>query len=418
MRKYLVGSGLVGLLVVLSACGGGGGSTIGSIVISADITANDSWSPNAADCDYTIDTGKEIQVKAKLVVQAGTKVCFSANSGLVVTETGSLTAVGTNTNRITFTGTVAAKGQWKGLAFRSNDPANELSFADILYGGNDDNFCCDYFEGPNISAALLVGSNSAANASLKLANSKVALSGNFGLYVFNAGRLNGFSSNTFSDNTKAPVAVPMIEIGKLDSASNYSGTGGTANAVNAIQVNETPEANSNVNQTILKLDVPYGMMLGDPNTSQNYKGNLVVQAGVRFEFESNSGLQILETGSLNAVGTLTSPIVFTGRIATKGYWKGIAFRSNTATNRLERTEVSYAGNNENFCCDYFEGPNISAAILVGSVFVKNAKLALVNSTVRESDNYGAYQFGGGNAITASGNTYTNNDLGNNPTALP
>lgn len=419
MRRNVALS-LLGLAGILAACGGsGGGPAPGSIRVTANLTAPATWAPiSGLDCDYVVAANKEIEVQAALTIQPGTKVCFEANSGLEVMQTGSLNAKGVMGNRITFTGTVAAKGHWKGLAFRSNNPANELDFVDVLFAGSNDNFCCDYFEGPNISAAVLVGSNAAATATLKLTNSQISSSGNYGLYVFNSDRLESFSANTFSANNKAPVAIPITEMGKMDLASNFSGAGLTANTVNAVQVNESSPASTNVAQTVRKLDVPYAMMLGDPGSQQKYQGALTLQAGVRLEFESNTGLEITETGSLNAVGTSTDPIIFTGRVASKGYWKGIAFRSNNPANRLERAEVSYAGNNDYFCCDYFEGPNISAAVLVGSNAVKNATLALVNSTVRESDNYGVYQFDGGNAITASGNAYSNNDLGNKPVGLP
>lgn len=409
---------LLGLAGFLASCGGG--SVPVSIRISDNLTAAATWAPiPGVDCDYVVAANKEIEVRAALTIQPGTKVCFEANSGLKVMETGSLSAKGTAADRITFTGTAATTGHWKGLAFRSNNPANELDFADVQFAGNNDTFCCDYFEGPDISAAVLVGSNATATATLKLTNSRITSSGNFGLYVFQSDRLESFAANTFSANTKAPVALPITQMGKLDSASNYSGAGLVPNTVNAVQVNQSNgSATSGVNQTIRKLDVPYAMMLGDPNSEQEYQGALTLEPEVRLEFEANTGLKIMETGSLRAVGTAAKPIVFTGRVASKGYWKGVAFRSNNPNNRLEYTEVSYAGNNDSFCCDYFEGPSISAAVLVGANGVTNATLALVNSTVRDSDNYGVYQFDGGNSVTASGNTYTNNDLGNKPAALP
>lgn len=412
---FLAGLGLTG---ILAACGGGS-VLVQPIAISSNITVTTTWVPNTAiGCDYLVSSGKEIEVSAALTILPGTEVCFASNSGLKITETGSMTAVGTASSRIVFTGATASKGFWKGLAFRSNNPANELTFVDVLFAGSNDNFCCDYFNAVNISAAVLIGSNATATSTLKLTNSKIASSANFGLFVFNSGRISGFSSNSFSDNSKAPVAVPIIEMSKLDSASVYSGAGAVANTVNVVQVNESPSASTTVNQTIVKLDVPYAMMLGDPGTEQEYQGSLTIQPGVRLEFESNSGLEIMPSGSLNAVGTVANPIVFSGRVATKGYWKGLAFRSNNPANRLERSTIEFAGNNDNFCCDYFTGSNISAAVVVGANAVSNATLALVNSTIRDSDNFGAYQFAGGNTITASGNTYTNNDSGNNPVGLP
>ncbi|AWR87172.1 hypothetical protein [Meiothermus taiwanensis] len=421
MEQKLWTLSVAGVLALVAGCGGGGGTLPQPVEVSSNITTNTTWSPNPAiDCDYLVTANREIEVRAALTIQAGTKVCFGANSGLKVMETGSLNAVGSAANRIVFTGTTASRGFWKGLAFRSNNPVNELSFAEVSFAGSNDSFCCDYFVSVNdIQAAVIVGSNATSTATLKLSNSLIASSANYGLYVFGNGRLTVFSTNAFSDNTKAPVALPIIEAGKLDSGSNYSGAGLVANAVNAVQVNRISRSATNVNQTLRKLNVPYAMFLGDPNTEQEYDGALTLEPGVRMEFESNTGIKIMPTGSLNAVGTAAEPIVFTGRVAAKGFWKGLAFRSNNPSNRLERVTVEYAGNDDSFCCDYFVSVNdIRAAILVGANGVTNATLALVNSTVRESDNYGVYQFSGGNTITASGNTYQNNDLGNQPPTLP
>jgi hypothetical protein len=157
---------LLGPAGILAAYGGsGGGPAPGSIRVTTDLTALATWTPiSGVDCDYVVAGDKEIKVQAALAIQPGTKVCFEANSGLEVMETGSFNAKGVATNRIVFTGTVAAKGHWKGLAFRSNNPANELNFVDVRFAGSNDNFCCDYFEGPNVSAAVLVGSNAAATA--------------------------------------------------------------------------------------------------------------------------------------------------------------------------------------------------------------------------------------------------------------
>lgn len=74
-----------------------------------------------------------------LTIEPGATVQFAGDAGLCTGDysTGSwLKAVGTSTERITFTGETASPGAWKGIAFQSTSPNNQLSYVDISYGGS------------------------------------------------------------------------------------------------------------------------------------------------------------------------------------------------------------------------------------------------------------------------------------------
>jgi len=65
---------------------------------------------------------------------------------------------------------------------------------------------------------------------------------------------------------------------------------------------------------------------------------LTVKAGSTVVFGSGAKLSINDEGELNAVGTATQPILFTGEEKIAGYWSGISFRASNHTNN----EIAYA----------------------------------------------------------------------------
>lgn len=108
-----------------------------------------------------------------------------------------------------------------------------------------------------------------------------------------------------------------------------------------------------------------------------------VQADVQFEFGWNGN-----DYAIFAEGTEEAPIVFRGETAEAGFWRGIIFRGDGATNsRLEHVEIHHAGGEQ-------------------PALVQNAGFTLSNVTVNESGDVGveAYSFRSGSeglTVTAS-----------------
>jgi hypothetical protein len=410
------------LVSLLSACGEPVDPPTGPgcfRTISADITTASTWSPGEPVCEYAVEG--EFKVSAALTIAPGTVVRFGPNAGLMVTETGSLNAVGTEASPITFTGKTATPGYWKGLAFRSNNPANVIDHAVISYAGSEAVFCCDYFYGPGGSidarAAVVLGGGVLDSVSqLRLAHTTVEKSGTQGLFAFNKARLPGFERNLFRGNGSAPVTVSLSIVGALDSASIYSGHSAANpqdNGENRVRIIDAPDDDSNTSQTIHKLDVPYGVSTGIDGADLEYGGALTIEAGTRLEFEANSGLIIASTGSLVANGSASERIVFTGRTPTQGFWKGISIRSKNAANVISYADVSHGGSVQ-FCCDYFTGPGGSIDVLAnvsvgGAVDSAGGRLRISNSNLSESGHWGLFIFKNSSA-TQSGNTFSNNTV--------
>ncbi|MEM6523124.1 MAG: hypothetical protein AAF693_05015 [Bacteroidota bacterium] len=91
------------------------------------------WVKPADGSIYLMDC--ETFIDGDVVINPGAIFEFEANKGLRVN--GSLSAVGTVSERIIFTGVTKSAGAWKGVQFRStNSLNNKLQFVDIEYGGS------------------------------------------------------------------------------------------------------------------------------------------------------------------------------------------------------------------------------------------------------------------------------------------
>lgn len=398
----------IAALSALAACGvdadEGGGAPI---TVNQDISADTTWSPSSGDCDVVVE--KVVNVKAALTVKAGTKVCFAAKAGLIVTSTGSLNATGTASERIAFTGQSATKGFWRAIGFLSVNGENKLIHTDISYAGATEGLCCGFFAGSeDVVAAIMVGDTS-TSAQVTLQDSAITQSGGHGLFAFINARLEGFARNRFAQNELTPLTLYYPQVERLDTASVYGG-GGSANGRQWVRVLD-PDVDLSANITFRKLDVPYGMGQGLTEPIFNVTGQMTVEAGARLEFEGNSGIIFKPGGMLRAIGTSTSRITFTGRSPTKGFWKGLGFLS--VGNELTYVDVSYGGNDDALCCGFFEpnsGPSTRANLVVGD-YSTSGGLTLNNVTSTQSGNRGISVLKG--TVTQSG---TNDLVSGNTTA--
>jgi hypothetical protein len=92
-----------------------------------------------------------------VTVAPGATIEFDDAAGIKV-NAGAFSAIGEEGNVITFTGAVETAGFWEAIVFNSNNPANELAFTDIGFGGKGDSFG---FSG-NIEALIIATDNGQA----------------------------------------------------------------------------------------------------------------------------------------------------------------------------------------------------------------------------------------------------------------
>ncbi|MDQ7917949.1 hypothetical protein RBU60_10210 [Mesonia sp. MT50] len=109
----------------------------------------------------------------------------------------------------------------------------------------------------------------------------------------------------------------------------------------------------------------------------NVKADLIIEAGVEIVMCAGAGINVENTGSFNAVGTLDSPIILRGKTASPGFWDLLHFDSNNPNNELNYVSIADGGGS---------GTYSNAIIWVNN---NNAgQLTLKNSTIKNSKGYG------------------------------
>lgn len=133
--------------------------------------------------------------------------------------------------------------------------------------------------------------------------------------------------------------------------------------------------------------------------------DLIIEPGVEIVMCPSARLYIEQNGSLYAVGTSSSPIVFRGKNAAPGYWDLIRINSNDPDNKLKYVTISDGGG-----YSYYR----NASIYVTKKYT--GQLTLQNSVIRNSKGYGIEVENGASIPNFSSNTFSNN--GNAPVRIP
>lgn len=125
--------------------------------------------------------------------------------------------------------------------------------------------------------------------------------------------------------------------------------------------------------------------------------DLKIQPGVVIEFTSGAGMEITPSGSVNAVGSANSPIIFRGKTASPGFWGALNFDSNNPSNELNYVRIADGGGRNDL---------INASIWVNDN--NSGQLTLKNSTIKNSKGYGLVVEGNATIPNFSNNTFSNN----------
>lgn len=88
--------------------------------------------------DFGIFKLQEIGSNGKLTINAGASLVFETQTGLKINDTGALSAIGTASNKITFSGVDPQAASWDGIQFHfTQSPSNEITYATIEHAGSD-----------------------------------------------------------------------------------------------------------------------------------------------------------------------------------------------------------------------------------------------------------------------------------------
>lgn len=148
----------------------------------------------------------EYNVTADLILEAGVSLTFNSGSQLLIGNTGSLKAVGTEAEPILFTGFEKIPGYLKGIEFnRSNSINNQLDYVTVEYAGLGDALS----SGSIMSLCFTV-----RPTRLSVTNSIIKDSLSWGVYRGNIGVLDcntTLSNNTYSNNASGDVNIPVSQ---------------------------------------------------------------------------------------------------------------------------------------------------------------------------------------------------------------
>ncbi|MFP4555445.1 MAG: hypothetical protein ACLFNU_01130 [Bacteroidales bacterium] len=132
---------------------------------------------------------------------------------------------------------------------------------------------------------------------------------------------------------------------------------------------------------------------------------LIIEAGVRIEFEEDLELQISADGVIIAEGTESDMITFTTANSEAGkYWKGLRIKSSDQRNMLEHVKIEFAGNS-NMNLGPYSSQNRQTNVGVDD----DAALTILNSHISDSKGYGL--FVRGTLVEHHNNTYSSNASG-------
>ncbi len=262
-----------------------------------------------------------------LTIEAGAGFEANSNGYLYINENAAIRVLGEENNTVEFSGQSQFRGAWRGMKITSNNPQNQLSYMVMRHGGQD-GIGSSVAERNRVASLMLD-----ENARISINNIAIYDSREYAFWIRHVNNLNiEFSNNSFSGNEKlAMVDARYFHV--LDGASSYSG-----NDDDIIRSEANTTASGNI--TWDKLDVPYEL----PNIVE-VEGNLVIEAGARFAAGSNGGIDILETGSIRAIGTPTEIIEFVGGINIPGHWRGINIRSASTENEISHFILRHTGSN-------------------------------------------------------------------------
>jgi hypothetical protein len=139
----------------------------------------------------------------------------------------------------------------------------------------------------------------------------------------------------------------------------------------------------------------------------NVNAKLTIEGGVTIAFEANTSLRFpyTGTGSLAAIGTESSPIIFTGKVKTPGFWKGILIATASVENMMQYCTVEYAGGGI-----LHSSGNPVCNLLIAKVATSVGKLNVGHCTFQHSKGMGVAVTESAQLLSFIANSFISNEL--------
>ena len=347
-------------------------------VYDGNITTDLTW--QKINIPYLVQSGVS-QVSADIEIEAGTKITFASDAGLLVTNDGFLAANGTATDPIVMEGEVAARGYWRGLKFRSNNLANALDYTIIRHTGSQSLECCS-----NPLASVFVESGR-----INLRNVTLEEGAGAGLIGYKAAEFVSYESLIITGHDSYAAQLSGNRLGEMDGlGSDYSG-----NDEDYVYI-----YNGSIDDDITweKVNVPY--LLDESLLS--VEADVTITPGTDITFGDDAGIIIRNSGSFNAVGTASARILFRPVIENgTAFWAGIHGDSNNPLNEISFADIDGAGSKSLDCCSQ----------PLANLRVRAGQFTVTNCDISNSGGCGISVNLNGATLTESNNTFSNNANG-------
>lgn len=331
-----------------------------------------------APIDYIVTC--RLTIGDDVTIEPGVTIAFEADNGFWVNNNGSLKAVGTSDQPITFTGVNKERGSWGGIYFSSNNPKNEMNHTIFEYAGGRAVSSMSEQKG-----GVVIGSG----ASLKFQNNLVQHCKNWGLSLYYSANdeTTIIENNTFNANER-PLQVTMNFVGLVKGNNVF--TNNTSNKAEILTQYAIAKT-----QTLHKLNVPYWIR-GPFHFEIGFEGNLTIEPGTVIEMADEKNIVV--KGSLIMNGTSSEKIIIRGVSAAPGSWGNIVYHSASPNNQINYTEIRHAGAKPN---GYYLN---KGAVSLGS----NARLQIDNTHFQ--DIFSCLLFRSNPSVLTWGENITSNNV--------
>lgn len=322
-------------------------------VRTGTIDVNTTWRNGVIP--YVVSVGLSVEGPSTPVwtIAAGAALKFNPGTYVFVGRNGAggLSAVGTSSQRITFTAnsSTPGPGSWRGIQFyRNTTSTSRISYATVSDGGYadglGDNYGGIYAENSSPALQNVTVQNCVVAGIMLLGGSTdiggATISGNpVGLYV-KYPATPSVQATTISGNSG--FAISMDAPVSFDALSGLTVSGNGADAIDvrtgAIEVNTTWRNGG----------IPY-VMRGWLDVEGSAKPVFTIEPGATLKFPPGGDLIVgrFAEGTLNAVGTSTQRITFTANSTSPvaGFWHCLRLYGKT-TSTIAYATVSYGGQND------------------------------------------------------------------------
>lgn len=325
---------------------------------------------------------EHVTINARVTFEPG--VIVESESDVYIHVAGSsasLTAEGTTSQRIVFTGIDKVKGSWRGISISSSSVNNKLDYVDVMYAGSS--------EIGETKTSVFMKSNT--DTKLSITNTNISESDGYALTTDGDDAvLTAFENNNFSNNEKAPLQIGGENLYALDETSVFSDNG--IQAVEIIPGRVTHDNPGTISYSLLPIHF---------YAECHLMATVTFTEGVECLFDAGLRLWVTNEGAIIAEGTNGNEVIFSGLDEAPGAWKGIELQSPSTLNKLDYCQIMYGGSTGG------RGANI---YMFGSS--NGSYLSLSNSYVGDSQTYGIYRASGSTTLSTSNVTYANNNSGN------